>query len=106
MQKIKKGDEVIVLAGRDKGKIGEVLQILPDERALVNDVNVVKRHTKPNPNKGQQGGIIEKESSIHISNIALYNSETKKADRVEVKTLEDGRKIRVFKSNGEAVDLG
>ena len=106
MQKIKKGDEVIVLAGRDKGKIGEVLQILPNGRALVNDVNVVKRHTKPNPNKGQQGGIIEKESSIHISNIALYNPETKKADRVATKKLEDGRKIRVFKSNGEAVDLG
>ena len=106
MQKIKKGDEVIVLAGRDKGKIGEVLQILPNNKALVNDVNVVKRHTKPNPNKGQQGGIIEKESPIHISNIALYNAETKKADRIGTKKLEDGRKIRVFKSNGEAVDVG
>lgn len=106
MQKIKKGDEVIVLAGRDKGKIGEVLQILANGRALVNDVNVVKRHTKPNPNKGQQGGIIEKESSIDISNVALYNPTTKKADRVGVKTLEDGRKVRVYKSNGEVVDLG
>lgn len=105
MQKIKKGDEVIVLAGRDKGKIGEVLQILPDGRALVNDVNTVKRHTKPNPNKGQQGGIIEKESSIHLSNVALYNPTTKKADRVGIKTLEDGRKVRFFKSNGEVVDL-
>ena len=106
MQKIKKGDEVIVLAGRDKGKIGEVLQILPLDRALVNDVNLVKRHTKPNPNKGQQGGIIEKESPIHLSNIALYNPVTKKADRVGVKTLEDGRRVRFFKSNGEVVDLG
>ena len=105
MQKIKKGDEVIVLAGRDKGKIGEVLQVLSNDRALVNDVNTVKRHTKPNPNKGQQGGIIEKESAIHISNIALYNPETKKADRVGFKKLEDGRKVRYFKSNGEVVDL-
>lgn len=106
MQKIKKGDEVIVLAGRDTGKIGEVLQILPNGRALVNDVNTIKRHTKPNPNKGQQGGIIEKESSIHLSNVALYNPTTKKADRVGIKTLEDGRKVRFFKSNGEVVDLG
>ena len=105
MQKIKKGDEVIVLAGRDKGKIGEVLQIFPDNRALVNDVNTVKRHTKPNPNKGQQGGIIEKESPIHLSNVALYNPATKKADRVGIKTLQDGRKVRFFKSNGEVVDL-
>ena len=105
MQKIKKGDEVIVLAGRDKGKVGEVLQVLSNDRALVNDVNTVKRHTKPNPNKGQQGGIIEKESAIHISNIALYNPETKKADRVGIKKLEDGRKVRYFKSNGEVVDL-
>ena len=106
MQKIKKGDEVIVLTGRDKGKIGEVLQVLPDGRALVNDVNTVKRHTKPNPNKGQQGGIIEKESPIHISNVALYNPVTKKGDRVGFKVLEDGRKVRYYKSNGEVVDLG
>jgi len=106
MRKIKKGDEVIVLAGRDKGKIGDVLQILPNDRALVNDVNTVKRHTKPNPNKGQQGGIVEKESAIHLSNLALYNPESKKADRVGFKKLEDGRKVRYFKSNGEVVDLG
>ena len=105
MQKIKKGDEVIVLAGRDKGKIGEVLQILPDGRAMVNDVNIVKRHTKPNPNKGQQGGIIEKEAPIHISNIALYNPTAKKADRVGFKLLEDGRKVRYYKSDGEVVDV-
>jgi len=106
MRKIKKGDEVIVLAGRDKGKIGDVLQILPNDRALVNDVNTVKRHTKPNPNKGQQGGIVEKESTIHLSNLAVYNPESKKADRVGFKKLEDGRKVRYFKSNGEVVDLG
>ena len=106
MRKIKKGDEVIVLAGRDKGKIGDVLQILPNDRALVNDVNTVKRHTKPNPNKGQQGGIVEKESAIHLSNLAVYNPESKKADRVGFKKLEDGRKVRYFKSNGEVVDLG
>jgi len=106
MQKIKKGDEVIVLAGRDKGKIGEVLQILAGDRAMVNDVNLIKRHTKANPNLNQQGGIIEKEATIHISNIALYNPETKKADRVGVKRLEDGRKVRFYKSNGEVVDLG
>ena len=106
MQRLKKGDEVIVLSGRDKGKIGEVLQILPDGRALVNVVNVVKRHTKPNPNKGQQGGIIEKETPIHLSNIALYNPVTKRADRIGIKTLEDGRRVRFYKSNGEVVDLG
>lgn len=105
MHKIRKGDEVIVLAGRDKGKIGEVLRILPDGRALVNDVNIVKRHTKPNPSKGIGGGIIEKEAPIHISNVALYNPSAKKADRVGFKTLEDGRKVRYFKSNDEVVDI-
>ena len=103
--KIKKGDEVIVIAGRDKGKIGEVLRVLPDGRALVNDVNIVKRHTKPNPQKGITGGIIEKEAPIQVSNIALYNPQTKKADRVGFKTLEDGRKVRYFKSNSEVVDV-
>ncbi len=105
MNKIKKGDEVIVIAGRDKGKIGEVLQILEDGRALVNDVNIVKRHTKPNPMKGQQGGIIEKEAPIDISNLAIYNAQTKKPDRVGFKKLEDGRKVRFFKSTGEVVDV-
>lgn len=105
MQKIKKGDEVIVLTGRDKGKIGEVLRVMTDDRALVNDVNIVKRHTKPNPMKGIQGGILEKEAPIQISNLALYNPTTKKADRVGFKTLEDGRKVRVYRSNGEVVDI-
>ncbi len=106
MKKIKKGDEVIVLAGRDKGKIGEILRLLPDgARALVNDVNIVKRHTKPNPMKGIQGGIIEREAPIQLSNVALYNPTTQKADRVGIKTLEDGRKVRYYKSNGEVVDV-
>ena len=105
MNKIRKGDEVIVIAGRDKGKIGEVLRILPDGRALVNDVNIVKRHTKPNPQKGITGGILEKEAPIQVSNVALYNTQTKKADRVGFKALEDGRKVRYFKSNGEVVDM-
>ncbi len=105
MQKIKKGDEVIVLTGRDKGKIGEVLRMMTDGRALVNDVNIVKRHTKPNPMKGIQGGILEQEAPIQISNLALYNPTTKKADRVGIKTLEDGRKVRVYRSNGEVVDI-
>jgi len=105
MQKIRKGDEVIVLTGRDRGKIGEVLQIMTDGRALVNDVNLVKRHTKPNPMKGVQGGILEKEAPIDLSNVALYNPTTKKADRVGFRTLEDGRKVRVYKSNQEVVDL-
>lgn len=105
MNKIRKGDEVIVIAGRDKGKIGEVLRILPDGRALVNDVNIVKRHTKPNPQKGITGGIIEREAPIQASNVALYNSATKKADRVGFKVLADGRKVRYFKSNDEVVDM-
>lgn len=105
MHKIRKGDEVIVLTGRDRGKVGEVLQVMPDGRALVNDVNLVKRHTKPNPMKGVQGGIIEKESPIQLSNLALYNPTTKRGDRVGFKFLEDGRKVRIFKSNQEVVDI-
>ena len=105
MKKIRKGDEVIVLAGRDKGKRGTVIRILDDDRALVDNVNLVKRHTKPNPNKGIAGGIIEKEAPIHISNLALFNPGTQKADRVGFKLLEDGRKVRYFKSNGEVVDV-
>ncbi len=105
MRKIKKGDEVIVIAGRDKGKIGEVLQVLGNDRMLVNDVNIVKRHTKPNPMKGQQGGIIEMEAPINVSNLAIYNPESKKADRIGFKQLQDGRKVRYFKSTGEVVDI-
>jgi len=102
MQKIKKGDTVIVLTGRDKGKTGDVMNILKNDRAVVNGVNIVKKHTKPNPMAGETGGIVEKESTIHISNIAIYNPKTKKADAVSIKE-DGGKKIRVFKSDGSAV---
>ncbi len=105
MNKIRKGDEVVVLAGRDKGKRGTVLSIIPDGRALVNDINVVKKHVKPNPNKGETGGIIEKEAPIQLSNLGVFNPSTKKADRIGVRTLEDGVKVRYFKSDGEVVDV-
>jgi len=102
MNKIKKNDDVIVIAGKDKGSRGNVLSMLGD-RVLVSGVNKVKKHQKPNPVKGTTGGIVEIEKPIHISNIAIYNATTKKADRVGVKQLEDGRKVRVFKSNGEVI---
>ncbi len=103
MKRIKKNDQVIVIAGRDKGRKGTVTRI-DGERVWVENVNVVKRHTKPNPAKGLQGGIVEKEMSLHISNVALLNAATDKADRVGFRTLEDGRKVRYFKSNNEVVD--
>jgi large subunit ribosomal protein L24 len=104
MQRIKKGDEVIVIAGRDKGKRGTVLRQVDAEHVVVEGVNRVKKHQRPNPMKGQTGGIVDKDMPIHLSNIALYNPATKKGDRIGVKTLEDGRKVRVFKSNGEQVE--
>jgi len=105
MNKIKKGDEVYILCGRDKGKRGNVLRVTNDDRVIVEGVHIVKRHTKPNPQAGMAGGIIEKEASVHISNVALYNPVTKKPDRVGVRTLEDARKVRFFKSNNEVVDI-
>ena len=105
MRKIKKGDEVVVLAGRDKGKRGSVLRVLGDDHVVVENLNMVKRHTKPNPQRGEAGGILDKEMPMHLSNVALYNSDTGKADRVGFKFLEDGRKVRFFKSNGEVVDI-
>jgi large subunit ribosomal protein L24 len=104
MNKIRKGDDVVVIAGKDKGKRGTVLQRLDDEHLVVEGVNRVKKHTKPNPMKGQPGGIVEKEMPIQVSNVALFNPGTQKADRVGFKLLEGGRKVRVFKSNGEVVD--
>lgn len=104
MQKIKRDDEVIVIAGRDKGKRGSVTKTLSGDRLYVSGVNMVKRHTKGNPQMGQPGGIIEKEASIHISNIAIYNSKTSQADRVGIKILEDGKKVRIFKSTGDEID--
>ena len=105
MSKIRKGDDVVVLSGRDKGKRGTVLQIIENNRIQVDNVNVIKKHVKPNPNRGETGGIIEKEAPIQISNVALFNPNTNKADRVGYKLLEDGRKVRVFKSDGEVADL-
>jgi large subunit ribosomal protein L24 len=104
MQRIKKGDEVMVLAGRDKGKRGTVLRRVDAQYVVVEGVNRVKKHQRPNPMKNITGGIVDKDMPIHISNIALFNPATKKADRVGVKSLEDGRKVRVFKANGEQVD--
>ena len=105
MRKIRKGDDVIVLSGRDKGKRGSVTRLVGDDKVLVENVNMVKRHTKANPQQGEPGGILDKEMPLHISNVALYNPATGKGDRVGFKVLEDGRKIRVFKTNGEAVDI-
>ncbi len=104
MLKIRKGDDVVVLTGRDKGKRGTVLRRVDDERLVVEGVNRVKKHQRPNPAKNQTGGIVEKEMSLHVSNVALFNPQTQKADRVGIKSLEDGRKVRIFKSNGEMVD--
>ena len=103
--KIRKGDDVIVLAGKDKGKRGTVLATVDGERVLVENVNLAKKHTKPNPAKGEPGGIVEKEMPLHISNVALFNPSIDKADRVAFKTLDDGRKVRIFKSDGEVVDV-
>lgn len=103
MKKIKRNDEVIILAGKDKGKRGKVLQVLTDGRLIVSGVQMIKKHQKPNPQLGVPGGIIEKEAPIQVSNVALYNPETRKADRVGFQVQEDGKKVRVFKSNGVAV---
>jgi len=105
MNRIRKGDEVIVLTGKDKGKRGTVLRVLVNDRVVVENVNVVKRHTKPNPARGTTGGIVDKEMPIHISNVNLYNPVTNKGDRVGFRVLEDGRKVRYFKSNDEVVDV-
>ncbi len=102
MTKIKRDDEVIVITGKDKGKRGKVVNVL-ENRVVVSGINLVKKHVKANPNRGTQGGIVEQEASLHISNVALFNAATQKADRVGYKQLEDGTKVRVFKSNGDAV---
>ena len=103
MLKIKKGDEVIVIAGRDKGKQGKVSALTANGKCFVSGVNMVKRHTKPNPQAGVQGGIIEKESLIDISNIAIFNPSSKKADKVAINISEEGKRIRVYKSSGKAI---
>ena len=104
-KKIRKGDEVIVLTGKNHNARGTVLRVMEDDRVLVEGVNLAKKHERPNPQKGITGGIVDKEMPLHISNVALFNPITNKADRVGFKTLEDGRKVRVFKSNGEVVDI-
>lgn len=103
MRKIIRDDEVIVIAGKDKGKRGKVLSVLANGRLVVSGINMVKKHTKPNPMLGQAGGIVEKEAAIAVSNIAIFNSATGKGDRVGFKVLEDGNKVRFFKSNGEVI---
>ncbi len=103
MNKIRKGDEVVVIAGRDKGRRGTVSQVLTD-RVVVENINMIKRHTKPNPQKNNPGGIVQREASIHISNVMLWNSLANKGDRIGFKVLGDGRKVRFFKSNNEVVD--
>ena len=105
MAKIKKGDDVVVRTGKDKGKSGRVTKILKDDKVLVEGINQVKKNQKPNPNAGVSGGIIVKDMPINISNIGLYNPETKKADRVGFRILEDGKKVRYFKSTNEVVDV-
>lgn len=104
MRKIKREDEVVVLTGKDKGKRGKVVQVLDDNRVLVAGVNIIKKHQKPNPQRNEQGGIQEREAPIQVSNVAIFNNATSKADRVGFKILEDGRKVRVFKSTGEVID--
>ena len=104
MARIRKNDQVIILAGKDKGKRGTVLRVLDDGHVVVEGINRVKKHQKPNPMRNIQGGIVEKEMPIDASSVALYNVATQKADRVGYKVLEDGRKVRVYKSNGEMVD--
>ena len=104
MNRIRKGDTVVVTTGREKGRTGTVIRVLEDDRVVVENVNMVKKHQKPNPNRGTPGGIVQKEAPIHASNVALWNPATKKADRVGFRKLEDGRKVRFFKSNGEVVD--
>jgi large subunit ribosomal protein L24 len=103
MSKIKKGDNVVVIAGRDKGKRGDVSRIVDANHVIVNGINTVKKHTRPNPMKNQPGGIVTKEMPIDVSNVAIYNPVTKKADRIGVKRLDDGRKVRFYKSNGEQI---
>lgn len=105
MKRIRKGDEVTVIAGKDKGRRGTVLRVLTGGQVVVENVNMVKRHTKPNPNRGVAGGIVDREMPIDISNVMLFNPDTGKGGRIGFKTLEDGRKVRYFKSNGEVVDV-
>ena len=104
MRKFRKGDQVVVITGRDKGRQGAVLQVLPGDQVVVESINTVKRHQKPNPQAGKQGGILEKSMPLPLSKVAIWNPSSKKADRIGFKTLTDGKKVRFFKSNGEMID--
>jgi large subunit ribosomal protein L24 len=104
MRKIKRGDNVVVIAGKDKGKRGDVAKYVDDTHVIVNGVNTVRRHTKPNPMKNQPGGIVSKEAPIHISNVAIWNPVTQQADRIGFRLMPDGRKLRFYKSNGEQIN--
>ena len=104
MSKIQKDDDVIVIAGKDKGRRGTVTRVLDNQRVYVSGVNMIKKHTKPNPQMNIQGGIIDKEAPVNVSNVAIFNAATKKADRVGYKILEDGKKVRIYKSTGEQID--
>jgi large subunit ribosomal protein L24 len=104
MRKIKKGDDVMVVAGKDKGKRGSVLRVVDSEHVVVEGANKMKKHQRPNPVRGLTGGIIEREMPLHVSNVAIFNPQTRKPDRVGFRVLEDGRKVRFFKSNGEVLD--
>jgi large subunit ribosomal protein L24 len=105
MRKIKKGDKVQVLAGKDKGKQGTVIEVRSDNRVLVGSVNMVKKHVRPDPNKSEPGGIVDREAPLHVSNVGLVNPASGKPERVGVKTLEDGRRVRYFKKSGEVADI-
>ncbi|HKV97116.1 MAG TPA: 50S ribosomal protein L24 [Gammaproteobacteria bacterium] len=105
MSRIKKGDEVIVMAGKDKGRRGAILKVIEGKRVIVENLNMAKKHQRPNPNAGVTGGIVEREMPIHISRVMLFNPVTKKGDRVGMRTLENGRKVRIFRSNKEVVDV-
>ena len=104
MRKLRKGDEVVVTTGRDKGRRGTIIRVLEGDKVLVENVNMVKRHTRPNPQRNVQGGIVEKEAALHLSNVQLWNPVAKQGDRVGIRTLADGRRVRFFKSNDEVVD--
>ena len=105
MNKIKKGDDVIVIAGKDKGKRGNVMRVLDNGRVMVDGINIVKKHVRPNPQAGETGGIVEQEAALDISNISLYDAASGKASRIGIKVLEDGKKVRIYKTSGEMVDV-
>ena len=105
MKKLKKGDSVIIISGKDKGKKGEILRVVEPDKLVVSNINLAKKHVKPNPNKQETGGILEREMPMHISNVMILNPLTKKGDKIGFKKLEDGKKVRIYKSNQEVIDI-